>query len=224
MTVDINDYTNYIDRYGLVQPEPNTISDNGIRFTSEAILAGYPEPEKLMKAIKSCEVKWGIFQRSPGNTRQEGWDDYIGTLSSSITMKDPWIARRILLRGVFNLGFFFTNGFSFKELGSAFLWRSPSLFAFNVFAATGILFPLIPIFKWSLSLSAESEDQDSKVLAWLMVRHLKGHYRTLDDSITNWQKKLDEQYPDGIGGVLGRYYSPEGYRHPNSKYLMNVRD
>lgn len=236
-------YSGYIDSNGLVQPEKGSTSDNGIRFTAEAFLAHWTAAKwhrlqyadesqvqfclALAQAIGKCATG-GLLRRFPGSKTQEGPDDYIAALAVSY-MLGSRLAMHIYNHGLDHYGFFFTEPLSlkttWKDFKSAFLWRNVSLAAFAKFCAVGKLGKIGQlIIAISLLIAARSKEQDSKVLSWFMVLCFKDSYSVINMAITYWKRKLKEQYPGGIGEVLGEYYSPEHYNHPNSKSLMNVFD
>jgi hypothetical protein len=78
----------------------------------------------------------------------------------------------------------------------------------------------VGVLKNAINRSAKSKEQDHKILAWFIIEALQGRYKELDDARENWWEKLREHY-GSIGGVLGEYFYPRGYSHPNSKYLMS---
>jgi hypothetical protein len=103
-------YLPYIDRFGLVQPEPGEpagTSGNGILYTAQAIVAyndhGHLDSDKTRnfeKAISACETQPGLLHRAPeGKTDQEGPDDYVGAALASRYVDGGALARRVLQYG-----------------------------------------------------------------------------------------------------------------------------
>lgn len=226
MKSDLSAWQPYTDKFGLVQPDTTGgTSGNGIRFTCEAIAASSEASQNTAwwEAVLKCEQEPGLLQRFPGCMEQEtGPDDYLPAASVSCLLENGALARRIYSYGKRHFGFFINGSFSW----SAFLWRNPSLMVFTRYCALGDCgFLSVHILRAALKIAADSPEQDSKVLSWFMVRVLKLDKRKrFDKQIEYWKSKLREQYPRGIGNVLGEYFHPAHYDHPNSQELMDVFD
>lgn len=229
-----SDYKPYLDKWNLVQPETNGLtSDNGIRFTAECLMAATREISTELEfildrvnAINNCQRAgyWGLLVRSPENIEsQEGPDDYYAACAVGYLYKRTF-AMFIYSYGVKN-NFVFNNKTPGQFSWSAWLGRQPALIAHMRHCAGQELSWLDQLAMCiGLYLAARSTDQDGKVLSWFMVRCVKNHYRLIDKAISYWQSKFKQQYPGGVGQVLGKYYSPAHFDHPNSKYLMGVFD
>jgi hypothetical protein len=229
-------YNPYIDKWGLVQPEPKTTSDNGIRFSVESILAahvqhsrGYPDSAELsffikqrVLAIKYCESR-GLLYRYPNCLTQEGWDDYYAASCMGYFHDKPF-ALKLYKTGLDNCGVFRNdpNASIFAKHNNPLLWRGGALrphmkhcagFQLNIFDQLQICL--------GLKLSSMSKEQDAKMLMFFVVSAIKGKYSLVDSSIAEWSKKLKEHFPRGIGNVLAQYFHPEHCNHPNSEYLMD---
>lgn len=227
-----DDYRPYIDRFGLVQPEPDTTSDNGIRFTTEALIAMSLQYEatheeyipilmnNLIQAIIACQVKPGLLTRSPVHHNQEGPDDYYAAACIGALFHRP-LAQSIYDYGMANSWCF--NNVSPNEWNPhAWLGRQPALVV-HIKNCSGRELNLIEqcAISAGILLSARSSDQDGKILMWFCIKAIKGKYCLVDKAIKYWDRKLREKYQGGIGDCLGAYYSPKHWEHPNSKYLMN---
>lgn len=219
----------YIDKNYLVQPEPNTTSDNGIRFTAEAIFATSqfpslaPHRRELMQAIEACQLEPGLLFRAPDRKdKQEGPDDYYAACAVAHFL-DPKLAIAI-----YNYGkkhwFIFNNEGKWNK-SQFFAWLQPALRAHMRHCAGEKLYIWHQLMVClGLYLCTRSDDQDGWVLQWFVVRAVKGRYWLIDKMISYWSKKLKQFASGGIGEVLGRYYHPAHFEHPNSKYLMGVFD
>lgn len=88
---------------GLVQIDGSE-SQNGIRWTAEAIYAGY-RPDGLIEAVEACD-RGGWYTRHPGTDEVCQIDDYMGLawICSMLNRKD--IARKWLWYGVRRGGFY----------------------------------------------------------------------------------------------------------------------
>jgi hypothetical protein len=229
----ISAYVPYIDKYGLVQPQPQTTSENGIRFTCEALLAarklfGHEQSLELavwinerLKAIENCQRIPGVFQRFPGCNTQEGVDDYYAASCIGKLFNRKFITNSYK-HGLNNFGVFKSTPSSsvFTLSGNPFLWLQPGLYIHMKNCAGFKLNCMnLEYLKLAILSSAKSPHQDHKMLTWFIIE-ASTEYRELDDAIAVWRKKLKEQY-GSIGGVLGEYFDPEHYNHPNSRFLMS---
>ena len=127
----IFDNDKFIDRNGLVLPQPDTSggpSDNGVMFSCVAILLGYKFNFNL---VRECFLESGLMARWKGNNYDNcAWDDYLGVAAACIKLKEVKIPREILRYGLLHLGFYNTDG---KLTKDDFLWRNfpvwPLMFA-----------------------------------------------------------------------------------------------
>lgn len=227
-------YETYVDQFGLVQPEPNTTSDNGIRFSAESIVAALVEDKRKLgngaelstfitdrvRAIKKCRKEPGLLVRYPGCTTQEGPDDYYAACFVGY-MFDRQLALDIYSYGMKAFGMYRDQP-SAKWYQSIAWFRQGALYShvkhcagFKLNIAEQILICI------GLHLSGNSKEQDHKMLMVFVVEAFKGHYSLIDSCILRWKDKLKEHYPRGVGQILGEYYSVAHYEHPNSRYLMD---
>ncbi len=221
------DAENFKDVWGLVQPQPGTISDNGVRFTTERILyldrkgfatGAHEEMAHLFNAILKCEKEPGLLERFPGCPRQDSFDNYIAAMTASRICDGGKLAGRIWKRGVRKLGWY-KNGTDWGLfVRSPLLWRSPFFIAYSHFCAHDEVNKITkPILQIKVDLNAKSEDQDGKILSWFMVRELGNR---IDSQ--QWSDMLLKQYSGGVGNVLGNYFDPVGKEHPNAQALWGV--
>jgi hypothetical protein len=227
-------YAPWIDKYGLVQPEIGTISDNGIRFTCEALLAIraiYPEDDTIpqhvavwindrLNAIESCQRIPGVLQRWPGCDRQEGVDDYYAACAISRIFHRPF-AVNAYNHGLSTLGVFKSTEQSkvFVKNGSAFLWLQPAMRVHMKHCAGHSLNCIdLQILKLAINSSSKSNEQDHKILMWFVIKALGKRYPQLSGTISNWWFKLYVHWKS-IGNLLGEYYHPAHHSHPNAQLL-----
>jgi hypothetical protein len=103
----------FIDDYGLVAPRslsPDSIerknkwdgSNNGLLYTSEAAIMAALNNDSFpwSEAVKACEVKTGLYQRSQTNNRDmNAMDDYTGLAAASAFIDGGLVAKQILSWG-----------------------------------------------------------------------------------------------------------------------------
>lgn len=217
----------YKDVWGLVQPQPGTTSDNGVRFTTERILyldrkgfenGAKEEISKLFESILKCEKEPGLLERFPGCTRQDSFDNYIAAMTASRICDGGKLAGRIWKRGVQKAGWYLNGEDWGWFVRSPFLWRNPFFIAYSHFCAHDEVNVVTkPILQLKINLNAKSEDQDGKILSWFMVRELGNRIES-----QYWSEMLRKQYEFGIGSVLGRYFDYAGFQHPNAQALLYV--
>ena len=121
----------WLDQHSLVKPQPSEKpSDNGVYFTSVAVLLGYGIPNYPIK-VRSCYLAPGLIARWPENNfDQAAWDDYLGVAAASIKLGETKIPREVLKYGLLHAGVYNTDG---KLTSHDFLWRNfpvwPLMFA-----------------------------------------------------------------------------------------------
>jgi hypothetical protein len=121
----------WLDKHSLVKPQiDSTHTDNGVYFTSVAVLLGFHIPAYRIK-VRSCFIVPGLMARWPENNYDNcAWDDYLGVAAACIKLKEVKIPCEILRYGLLHLGFYNTDG---KLTKDDFLWRNfpiwPLMFA-----------------------------------------------------------------------------------------------
>jgi hypothetical protein len=224
---DLN-WDEYTDKFGLIQPMPDTTSGNGLRFTATAILSGkHPDPKKLFVAILNCEQQPGLMQRFPGCLEQEtGPDDYIPVLAASHRMDGGALAKRIYAYGLKHCGFYLNGSWNWQHPFDALLWRFPAFLPFARFCAYDSSgWAGQSLLAGAISDAAKSDKQDSKALSWHIIHEMRGKYLKTDKEITKWLIALEDQFgEDGMGQVHSLYFDPAHGNHPLSKALKGVFD
>lgn len=84
------EFEQYRDRYGLIQPTIGGGSQNGILWTGESMVVMKDNDvlpkeleDSLFASMKSCEIEPGLMRRSPSNQGdQQAHDDYMGFLAA----------------------------------------------------------------------------------------------------------------------------------------------
>jgi hypothetical protein len=69
-----------------------------------------------------------------------------------------------------------------------------------------------------LSARAEKEEYDARILAFLLIKAVKGKSFLIDLTIKYWEKKFKELFPKGFGELLGSYF--HNMEHPSAKWLI----
>lgn len=112
----------WLDQHALVMPQPSVKpSDNGVLFTSVAVLRGYNIPTYSL-LVEGCFLKPGLLARWPKNNfDQAAWDDYLGVAAASLRLGETKVPREIFWYGVRHFGFYDTDG---KLSSHDFLWRN----------------------------------------------------------------------------------------------------
>lgn len=93
-------YAPYLDKWGMAQPAPGTVSGNGLRFTGEYVASLMRAGEltddikrSLRNVILVCEKSPGNISRFPGSPDQESVDDTVATLWWSKEVGDDFAKR-----------------------------------------------------------------------------------------------------------------------------------
>ena len=94
----------------LMQPsESNKPCDNGVLFTSVAVVLGFDIPD-FREKIRSCYLKRGLVARWQKNDfDQAAWDDYLGIAVACLYLNETKIPREILWYGIRHAFFFDTD-------------------------------------------------------------------------------------------------------------------
>lgn len=124
---------NWLDKNGLVMPQPNSDhSDNGILFTSVAVVLGFDIPN-YRDLVRSCYLKKGLVARWQKNDYdQAAWDDYLGIAVACLYLRETKIPREILWYGVKH---WFVYNTDKKLEGKDWLGRHPTIWPLMFCAA-----------------------------------------------------------------------------------------
>lgn len=214
----------YVDKDGLVSPNQDGGSNNGVMYTGEFVVL-LKRNDELTPAMQEywkssmaqCEIKKGIVRRSPSNDRDdEGPDDYHGYLCGA-KLCDPSRARAFLWYGICHLGFYDSNKkLSFKD----FMWRFPQMITHALFAAgwpVGIFrIFFIGSLLYHFYKDVPVTNQDARRLGWLLIQNWDGKGLLSKWAVKKWTEKLMREYPNGMKDVYGSYYQA---RHPFITYV-----
>ena len=241
----------FIDGNGLVAPNlvtPGTkqASDNGTCFTSEyyvmlqksgQLIDTGPNCDKqdFASLIGHCIGANGTLNRAPGDSSQEGPDDYYGVMNACLALGNTVIPRTFLKALVVNYGFL-NNQNPGQHTGEAFLVRQLQLVSCMVTASFPSWFNPIhvlirtlcaPLY-WFASIvilfgarAKESGDTDSRRLGWHLVNTVKNYSMLCKLASIVWMNRLYSTYPTGMQGVALIYYKGDGTNpHPFAKYWV----
>lgn len=238
-----DDFKPYVDGNNLLAPNPVSPgtkqgSDNGTLFLSEYFIMlkkngalEANDPIDFVNRLSTC-IDNGLLNRAPGDSNQEGPDDYYGVANGCMEMGNTSIPRgflRALIKGFGCLNNAMPGHFSW----SSFLVRQPQLICSILTAAFPsftnpihwiiriVLLPLYVVSALVLAFSSmdNESDTDSRRLAW----HLGNC--TSKVSVLNkvafwiWKKRLFKDYTYGMKDVAAIYYKPSG-NNPYSKWWI----
>jgi hypothetical protein len=229
------------DQYGMVnlwRSRGTEGSDNGPMFTSEYIIMLLQNQQAWMLDVTEYKVlmwncmKDGLLSRKPGDSGQEGPDDYHGVLAACSVLNDTLIPRQILHHGMRNFGFFNNqnpNSFT-KNDGSiaweAFLWRMPQLLALN-YAAARIWRPWVPLLNAYAALiiatsciGVPTGDTDPRRLSWLLIQGMHKSWLCKLAAKLWWARLKRDYGVDGMRAVARIYYPKD--EHPFQRYWKNA--
>ena len=223
-------YQPHVDKFGLCHPKAGTISQNGIRFTTEMAMALKLNHEltpkirvQLENAILSCEMEPGLFRRHPTEWRQDqiGPDDYVylGLFSAAIELNSGSIARRVVQYGR-DHWWTFNNLQPGRFSKSAFLGRQQQLVC-HLELCAGLESNwfrrawLSQVFK--IAARSEKDDQDAWCLTWAIDRSLEAlQTQRLAKSRATWKAAYKRVWPEGYGALLRDYFAHD---HPSCDAL-----
>lgn len=217
----IKGFESYSGRYGMVlskkASETNQVCDNGLLFTSEALVL--LARNNLLQTIgeyrlffinllESCQVEKGLYKRSPEHDMQQGPDDIIGIAVASKYLKTDHASRI--------LNYLRHNNFTYytavnKLFWSGWLGRQPGLTALLSMCAgeTPNLYDRLILMVGILFTCFEKKEETSnRLLAQMIIYGLDDHWTsTLCRSI--WLIHL--HYYGGIKLAAETYFGDD---HP----------
>lgn len=221
----------FLDKFGMVTPNRDGRSDNGVMYTSEYLLLltfdGELLPEdkaEYLAKMERCLIRSGrgaVLMRDPENDgeSQEGPDDYLGLLAGCRFIGNTEIPRAILWHGLTHFGAF-NNVAPFGWTRQSWLWRQPQLITQALFAAKLPVGPFRLFFILSLLYAvyqnAPKGNTDARRLGWLLIQAWDGKGLLSRWVVGVWKRWLFSKYPDGMIGVARIYYC-EG--HPFTAYI-----
>lgn len=227
----------YRDADGLVRPALGVDSNNGVLYTSMALVLSRLLPGRngmdtvieFGNITEKCDTAGeGLLRRSSTCTDQEGPDDYIGYLAASGVCGQAFCAHDVIAFGKAHNGFFNNEcPGTYKHRDgsinwSAFLARQPQLIAHAYFAAG--LKPIVPLRAyWALSIAlsgwrAPLSDTDSRILPWLMVKTNPAPNWLERKAIAIFKARLMKDY--GVCGMQIVMTTAFGVTHPLASYMV----
>lgn len=224
-------YQSYFDEFGLVNPWPDQLSNNGLRYLAEyaACLVVSDEMDEhrkveLQATLSLCEKSPGLYDRKPGCTIQTSVDDYMGIMYIAHVIGDRGIAKRFIEHGK-STGGFWDNTPSGSRHARSFLYRFLPLMACAKWAAGITPRPWETLAAAvSVILCTLTKHQDPWVLSWFTIR-IGADKSVLMNVASRWfSRAMRKHRPGGVGGVLKSYYgSPrEKYgAHPAALFLWD---
>jgi hypothetical protein len=239
----------YRDRFGLIDSvlvdkttrDPST--NNGLLYTAEACvimqLRGVTfDRNAIASAIASCEVKPGLFRRSPTNPQdQEGPDDYfgLGALAGVCGFHD--IARDILEYGKSSgkppFNYNYNNIDPGKFTTGSWMGRFPAIIIhWKIAAGEQPTTADFTVWSGALEVSARNNmktdsPQDPWLQSWLMVLTYQTsgiHSIIADAAVKNWWSLLHQRWPGGIKQAMVTYLAGGAQGNPLGDYIEDFQN
>jgi hypothetical protein len=205
----------YLDpTYGVVANAPGAFCDNFNLYSAEAMLVAnwglWPQYEAFYRA---SEVEPGLMVRYPG---RQGGGISQDEMTAAATLSD-FAAKRIYEYGSSHWWYFNPDKLpipysiaGLKRFAALWFGRFIGFPGYIEHCATGKM----SIFKqvlWSietmLSCLNPVSNTSGKLLKWIQLRNISGHYKLCDLAIKFWKSKMMKQYPNGLRGVMYIYFS-----------------
>jgi hypothetical protein len=236
----------YRDRFGLIHSVPvdkttqDPSTNNGLLYTAEACVimqlrrVSY-DRSAIASTIASCEVKPGLFRRSPTNPQdQEGPDDYIGLGALAGVCGFHDIARNILAYGSGGgLPYNYNNVEPGKFTAGSWMGRFPAIIIHWKIAA-GEQPSTFEFAIWSGALEYSARNnmnadspQDPWLQSWLMVlTYQTSGFRSAvaDAAVKDWWDLLNRRWPGGIKQAMTTYLSVGAQGNPLSEFIEDFKD
>jgi hypothetical protein len=221
----------YTDMYGLVAPRRVDFkergSDNGVLFTNlyygllKQLKQGRIEDWEKWKALmRTCFNQDGVLCRVPGDTGQEGPDDYLGLLYGCTVFRDIEFPRKLVDIGYQHYGCFNnsrTTSFSWVSC----LWRQPQIYTAMLAASYKLRLRHLPLVIYTALLIALSNrrseygNSNDRQLNWLLIQIMSPESWLCRLASKVWFRRIQATYKRGYKDVLAIYY---GEDHPFTKY------
>ena len=207
----IQDFLQYEDKHGLIQPRVGHGSFNGLLYTGIAVVLlkrhGYADVAlKYIYAMMKCQTSEhaGLYHRTPeGAGGQEGPDDYIGICAASQELalyvcrygRRTWWTFNNITQGKFTL--------------KSWLGRQPQLVAHMMYGA-GLRPGIFRRFWWAVVIAysafAKKENQDAWMLAWLLIttfEKVESPSRLGRLAVRYWDWKMRRNFgPEGLKNLV----------------------
>jgi hypothetical protein len=181
--------------------------DNPSLFSAEAmLLCGLGNWPLYPEFFDAAEVpgKNGLFHRYPGDPGEISADEIIGAATL-----DRDVAQSIWLYG-------WKHWWVFQPQGGKFVWASwmarfVNLPAYVAHCAGKGMDGLEGLWALACVLSVFSSGTSGKLLMWVQIQKVQGHYAACDLAIRFWKWRMRKQYPGGLKEVMTVYFGPQ---HP----------
>ena len=219
----------YTDQFGLVQHSKGITAGNGVRFTSEWILAlkshnamDGADLTKFYSAIEGCRVVNGLYKRSPVNNDQEGLDDYVALVHCFYKLGDTGKAKKVLDYGLntyvsfwgpIRLRFVYNNVNPNVFHRSAWFGRFPALVAHFHWCAgvvPNILLRVYAAISVAITGMKDHYTQDGYMLSWHLAKAANGRCFLMKIAYGIMKKRMLKYYPS-FNVLLEKYFA---HKHP----------
>lgn len=244
-----SEMTPFIDVNGLVSPNRDGPSDNGVMFTAEYLLMlerldelDYDTAKRFRRKIRACFKEPGLLMRRPDNFGgQDGPDNMLGlAIASQVLgrrMGGDEMASEVMIYGLDHWGAF--NNIDGKWTTQSFLWRQPQLVGALMCGvmqqarlvnlsrfqrATLWLFarPFLLCAALSIFVSCRGTDPgetDPRRLSWLLIQATFNHSWLCRVASRGWYERLYRDYSSAGMKAVARIYYSVG--HPFIKYWVD---
>lgn len=246
----LTDLLPFTDRYGLIHTKrvnenKDASTGNGLIYTSLAYGLSYllyplnfrrVELQKAAwKVIVQCQVKSGLYRRSPDDDSGEGPDDYLGLGFLSGVCGMEYVAQDILSYGKYGQG---AGPWPFKYVYNnlvpgwfriqAWFGRFPALITHLKLGAGYYPSPWERL-GWALSLVWDSyqpkQNQDAYIQSWMKIQVARPIYKyrtsfVMEWAIDSWWHRFHKTWPGGISQVYEAYLGTAN--HPFVHYLQDL--
>lgn len=188
--------------------------DNPSLFSAQAmLLSGFDSWPGYARFYNDSEVAQGFMHRYPGSQTDLSFDELIGAATL-----DETVAREMLAYGRSHFWVFQPQGGKFTW--SAWMGRYINLPAYVRHQARGLRwYELHYKLLWSLACVLSPlpppSDTSGKLLMWVQIQKMRGHYWVCDRAIQFWNYKMRKQYVRGMRDVFAYYF---GSSHPFVAY------
>lgn len=231
------DFAEYTDINSLLQNKKDPsegCSGNGLLFTSHKMVNIYLlgllkgcDVLDFNRAVSSCEVAKGLYDRSRNDRSPESLDDYVGVVSASARLASRH--RFDVLDYGKKYRWCFNNTPDRFQV-SSWLGRFPAFIAHCYFAANERP-NMILIAAWAVSIAtcarSNPQSQDEWLLSWHLINTYRGYcaktqtsYWVCDAAVKKWKNRFAEAWPGGMKAVAAKYFNdPE---HPLAKYFVDI--
>jgi hypothetical protein len=192
---------------------PDHSTDNALLFSATYLMMlNGPTDEWVWFSgfVRQCEVAPGLYNRYPGATGLNAWDDLIGIAAASFHFKLPFASE--IYQHAMKTNWSWNNSGKASDQLCSFLGRYPQFPAFLMYSAG-----VAPSYADQLSFAASCVsnafmkwgETSTPCLQWLMNSVVKKNNSTIcNAAIAFWEWKMQRTYPGGLQAMYQIYFGP----------------